>query len=391
MQSLSHIVIGGGLAGGLTALALADARRGDAVALVERHGSLGGNHTWSFHESDLDEDERSLVIPLVSNRWPRQSVRFPGYERTLGTGYLSISSGRYDALLRERLERAGVRLLLGEEVVEADARRVRLSSGAVLRADVVLDARGPAPLHPGGRGTAPHAYQKFVGLELDLASDGPWEWPVVMDATVAQLGGLRFVYVLPFSRRHVLVEDTVYADGPALDVGAFRARALEFARAHGARPRRVLREETGVLPLPLDATASPSTDAARADGPLAIGWRGGFFHPVTGYSLPIAARVARIVAEFEGREATTEALEALHRQLEPQRRFERRIVWLMFSGMSPETRWRALERFYRLPDDAIERFYASRNTFWDRARVLIGRPPAGFSWRAALDGARRAA
>jgi lycopene beta-cyclase len=32
-------------------------------------------------------------------------------------------------------------------------------------------------------------------------------------------------------------------------------------------------------------------------------------------------------------------------------------------------------RFYRLPEPLIERFYAGRSTFGDRARILCGRPP----------------
>jgi len=34
-----------------------------------------------------------------------------------------------------------------------------------------------------------------------------------------------------------------------------------------------------------------------------------------------------------------------------------------------------LERFYRLPEPLIGRFYAGRSTFRDKARILAGRPP----------------
>ena len=93
------------------------------------------------------------------------------------------------------------------------------------------------------------AYQKFVGLELDLDRDGPWEVPIVMDATVSQADGFRFVYVLPFSRRRVLIEDTVYAEDGAVDVAAFERRVLDYAERHGVGVRAVIRREVGVLPL----------------------------------------------------------------------------------------------------------------------------------------------
>jgi lycopene beta-cyclase len=53
----------------------------------------------------------------------------------------------------------------------------------------------------------------------------------------------------------------------------------------------------------------------------------------------------------------------------------------MFEAMPPAARWTALDRFYRLPEPTIARFYASRSTLLDRARILIGRPPAGLSWK----------
>jgi lycopene beta-cyclase len=46
--------------------------------------------------------------------------------------------------------------------------------------------------------------------------------------------------------------------------------------------------------------------------------------------------------------------------------------------------WRVFERFYRLPEDLIERFYALSLSLPDRARILVGRPPRGFSIARAL-------
>ena len=52
-----HVIVGGGLAGGLIALALANAGRGGHVTLIEREPRLGGNHTWSFHLTDLGDED----------------------------------------------------------------------------------------------------------------------------------------------------------------------------------------------------------------------------------------------------------------------------------------------------------------------------------------------
>jgi len=374
-----HVIVGGGLAGGLIALALANAGRGGQVTLIDREPRLGGNHTWSFHLTDLGDDERALVAPLVARQWPGQEVRFPGRQRILQAGYATVTSDKFAELVTSRLVRAGVRLLLDRPVAAVDASLVRLEDGSGVRGRVVIDARGPEALAPprGAVATTRAGYQKFVGLELALQSDGPWTLPLLMDATVSQSDGYRFVYLLPFSARRVLVEDTTYSSSPLLDVFEVERRILAYVTAHGATVTQVLRRETGVLPLPLAAELDPP----RAGAPLAVGYRGGFFHPVTGYSLPLAARVALAVAKARTPDETLAAVRAVARQLEPQRRFGQLLNRMMFEAMPPASRWTALDRFYRLPEATIARFYGSASTWGDRARILVGRPPAGLSWR----------
>lgn len=374
------LIIGGGLAGGLVALAKAEDDRGQGVVLIEQDAQLGGNHTWSFHRTDLDADGWGLIAPLVAHRWPRHHVRFPEHARTIETDYATVTSERFARIVGARLAAAGVRVVAGRRALDVDADRVRLDDGTELLSQVVVDARGPERSNGAGRS----GFQKFVGLELNLAEDGPWDAPVVMDAgeDVTQEGGFRFVYVLPFSRRHVLVEDTIYGDDPSLDVGAMEERVMAYAAARGARVRRVLRREAGVLPLPFEWDAgAPQPDAG---GALRIGYRGGFFHPVTGYSLPIATRVALALAPARTRADAVAALAAVAHGLEQQQGFGRLLNRLMFQAMPPALRWRALDRFYRMPSATIARFYASRTTVWDRARLLAGRPPRGISWRRLL-------
>lgn len=389
-HSAQHLILGGGLAGGLIALALADVGRGAGVVLVDQDAALGGNHTWSFHDTDLDSEGHRLVADLVTHRWPRQQVRFPGYERTMQSGYSTISSEQFGLVLAHRLRDAGVRIHLRRRVsgFEADG-GVRLDDGTTLAGALVIDARGPASpgsLQAGG-------YQKFVGLELELASDGPWAVPLLMDATVPQVDGYRFTYVLPFSRRRVLVEDTVYSNNALMDEAAFEKNIRAYLQRSGVVVARVLRREKGVLPLPVrkggeELDHQQARHAAGNAAPMAVGYEGGFFHAVTGYSLPMAVRVALAVARSRAPEQARNAVAEIGRQRDVQHRFGRLLNRLMFRAMAPQRRWTAFERFYRLPEATISRFYAGRSTWTDQARVLVGRPPAGVSWMH-LIGARR--
>lgn len=239
--SCDLLIVGGGLAGGLIALALADARPELAVVVADAGERFGGNHIWSFFDTDVTAAGRALVEPLISYRWPSYEVAFPGLRRTLATGYNSIESERLDAALRARLP--GDRLLTGVAVT-IDAGGAALGGGGRIDAGAVLDARGAGDvaLLKGG-------WQKFVGQVLHLDAPHGLDRPIVMDATVDQLDGYRFVYVLPFDARTVFIEDTYYSDTPDLDVTAVRARVLAYAAARGWRATQGNRIETGVLPV----------------------------------------------------------------------------------------------------------------------------------------------
>jgi lycopene beta-cyclase len=250
--------------------------------------------------------------------------------------------------------------------VRADG--VTLDGGQRLSASLVVDARGPehAVMAAGG-------YQKFLGLELAVEGNAP-DVPMLIDATVEQHDGFRFVYVLPWAIDRLLVEDTYYSRFPELDAAALRERALQHASGLGLRVREVLREEHGVLPIPTRLEAQP-----QCAPPLRAGYAGGLFHPTTGYSLPVAVRLALYLA---GRPAHAALGEDYARWLRTHRRQVRFCLFLnrmLFSAFAPEQRYHVLERFYRLPSETIRRFYALETSAADRARILCGRPPKGFS------------
>ena len=370
-----YVLVGGGLQSALIALALRARRPAACVAVVEKGSRLGGNHTWSFHEGDVAGLSLAWLDPLVAHRWDRTEVAFPRLRRRLDRAYGSVTSERLDRVVRQALEVPGSEVVLGAEATRLEASRVVLRDGRVLEGRLVVDARGPEA----ARAFTGTGYQKFLGLEFALASPSPLAHPLLMDATVEQIDGYRFVYVLPFAPDRVLVEDTYYSDSPALDVPALRARVRAYAAARGLAVREVVREETGVLPIPWS-----EPQGAVPEGPLRLGYAGGLFHPTTGYSLPVAVRLAEHLASREPEDARGPAFSDLLRVHARQARFCRLLNWLLFCAYPPAERFRVLERFYRLPEATIGRFYAMQLTFGDRARLVLGRPPGGLSLRSAF-------
>jgi lycopene beta-cyclase len=366
--SASLVLVGGGLANALIAWRILRDDPAFPVLVLERRASLGEDHTWSFHDGDLEPDQRAWLAPLIAHSWPRQELRFPDRRRVLHQAYHSVTSrGLHDAVAAA----LGDRLRLGVEVSELAPEGVRLAGGETVAARAVVDGRGD----PGSR-HLDVGFQKFVGRFLRLEAPHGLAGPVLMDATVAQHDGYRFVYTLPLAADRLLVEDTYYSDGPELERAALRARIDAYAADQGWRTAAVEDEESGVLPIALGG----DIEAFWQDGPAAVarvGMAGAFFHPTTGYSLPQAAAMADAVAA--ARHLDGRALHRLTRQrsLEHWGRtgFYRFLNRMLFRAAEPHRRYRIFERFYGLSGDLIRRFYAGRLTWPDKLRLLSGRPP----------------
>lgn len=362
-------IVGAGLAGGLLALALRKKRPDLDIRLIEASGRIGGNHLWSFFASDVADADRWIVAPLISYGWKGYDIAFPAHRRTLGAAYYSIESERLDAVVRAALPEGAV--MTQRKVLGASPTAVVLADGDRVQAGGVIDARGPGDL-----GLLELGWQKFLGRELRLDEPHDLARPLVMDATVEQLDGYRFVYCLPFAATRLFIEDTYYSDTPALDRDLLAGRIDAYVGEHGWRVDHVVREETGVLPVAMGGDfeeywRSGGNKVAKA------GMRAGLFHPTTGYSLPDAVRTAALVAQASDLSgaALHDLTHGLARSTWRRRGFYRMLDKMLFKAAEPAERYRILERFYRLDPRLIGRFYAGHSTMTDKARVLMGKPP----------------
>jgi lycopene beta-cyclase len=366
------VLVGGGLANGLIAWRLHSLPAVE-LTVVEREATLGGNHTWSFHDTDVTDAQLAWLAPFVAARWAGHDVEFPERRRQLDGGYLSITAERFHATLAAAL---GGRMRLGTGVRSLSGNRVELDDGRVLAADLVLDGRGPGPVP-----SLEVRYQKFLGHFLELEQAHGRTRPLLMDGTVPQRDGYRFVYTLPFAPKVVLVEDTYYSDTPDLDIPALRREVTAYAAAQGFAVTRVLREETGVLPIVL--AGDPERIWPRAEAGLPrTGIRAGLFHHTTGYSLPEAAALADDLAALAtgpgglgGSDRIGPWIRRRFLRRWRQQGFYRMLNRLLFVAARPDERYRIMQHFYRLPEPTIARFYAGRSNVGDMLRILTGKPP----------------
>ncbi len=360
-------IIGGGLAGGLLAYALSVKRPDLDVCLIEPETNFGGNHVWSFFAADIAPDDRWIVAPFIDHAWDGYEVRFPAHRRQFDTGYSSIRSETFDKRLRDLLP-AGWPVKAA--ALDLSTTTVSLDTQVTITAKGVIDARGAADgsfLDVG--------WQKFLGQELQLAAPHGLTAPIIMDASVTQEDGFRFVYVLPFTADRLFVEDTYYSDGPVIDRAVLSSRIDRYARAAGWKVTEILSEESGALPV----TMGGDFEGYWASGgnTAKIGMRAGMFQAATGYSLPLAVRTAAKIVSMQ--DLSGDALaRAMHDFAAAEWQtggFYRLLNRMSFRAAEPLERFLIYQRFYRLRSGLIERFYAGKSTLFDKARILAGKPP----------------
>jgi len=251
---------------------------------------------------------------------------------------------------------------------------VTLTGGETIEAACVIDGRGVR-----GDDNLTLGYQKFVGKEVRCTRPHGQSVPIIMDATVPQQDGYRFIYTLPMDETRILVEDTYYSDGPELDDHTVGTEVDAYAQRRGFQIAEVVREERGILPIVL--TGDINGFWASSGGIPRSGMRAALFHPTTGYSLPDAVRFADLLATRQpGSTAEAHALSKRYSITTwRQRNFFRVLNRFLFFAAEPDKRAGVMERFYTLPEPLIERFYACRLKPRDKARILIGRPPVPVS------------
>ena len=380
-KTVDLIIVGAGLAGLMTAWRCLDMHPELSVLVIEASGEIAGDHTWSFNRSDIIEPLQDWISPFIAYQWDKYDVKFPKRERRLDIPYCTGNSKTLRSAVKPHIDSGRLQLMLNMRVSNMTATDVVLETDEILTAKCVFDARGEKANSHKVLG-----YQKFVGRTIKTKQPHGLTYPIIMDATVQQLGGYRFVYCLPFTDHEVLVEDTYYTDDDGLSENEVAARVDTYIQAKGWGDHELLRQEKGVLPITLAVEAEYGEDVTEGQNkPVQLGMTGGYYHAVTGYSLPEAVKSAEVVSDMIAKNKPDFANAILHEMIYHKRdhyheeSFLRLLNRMLFRAAKPEKRYKVLERFYGLNEGLVARFYRNRLTKKDKLRILIGKPPVPVS------------
>jgi lycopene beta-cyclase len=211
-------------------------------------------------------------------------------------------------------------------------------------------------------------YEARLERDYRFAAPHRVDRPVLIDATMADGGPLRFFECIPLSEERLLIADVGISERSQPDEAA-GARIAAYVKARGWVGPRHRRERPSSRPLPTggDFAAFWRLGGARA---AKLGLRGGFVHPLTGRTIGDAAAMALLLAaqrDFSGN-ALHDLFEAEAKQLWKQREFLRGVTAAL-AQTPPEDRLALVERLCRLDPGIIQRLQAGEPGLLDRWRI----------------------
>ena len=248
-QPTDLIIIGAGAAGLSLLLALKELNYPHSVKVLEQRNGPQHDRIWSFWNC---ENLPLYMKAIISNEWSSWSLTTQQRQYSMNDSfyrYCSIRSEHLGALAIEYAEQqTNVEIVFNCDVmsIECNADRVFITTpNGPMLANKVVDTRPPA-LHHKHNGL----FQCFYGEEISIntAIFEPSTVKLMDQLRYSELG-IEFIYVLPFSSNHALIEFTCFSI-TIIDKEILKARLKErLKHMFEQSDYKVLRTEQAALPM----------------------------------------------------------------------------------------------------------------------------------------------
>lgn len=209
--------------------------------------------------------------------------------------------------------------------------------------------------------------QQFYGWVIETAE------PVfndnaatLMDFNVKQHKSVNFVYILPFSSKHALVEITGFSTS-TYDVEYYEKLLSDYIQKHWSVPFNIQKKEQAIIPM----TDFPFS-RYNADGAISIGTAAGMVKPTTGYAFNRIMRDSNILANAYFHHHKPE-------DFSPSRfRFYDRLL-LELIQRQPSKAGQILQDLFRKASySQVLRFLDEDSNVWQEAKLFYNLPKKEF-------------
>ncbi|HET9075247.1 MAG TPA: lycopene cyclase family protein [Solirubrobacteraceae bacterium] len=358
-------ILGAGLSGLSLACALREAGVAVPLLVIDRRTDHARDRTWCTWRTD-----GLRFGDCITHSWDSWELRSDG-RAVVGHSarhpYVHLDADRvYAAALARLSDDPDTEIRLGAAVraVRPGPPWIIETSAGAFTAEIVFDALGAnSPLGPRRPAGAQEFAQRFLGWEIE--TDRPVFTPeraTLMDFRAHAGPGVSFLYVLPFSPTRALLEHTAIEPLAARRVDRATALTSELTDRLGVREWRVLRRESGLIPM----TTFPFP-TRRGPGFHVVGAGAGAVRPSSGYAF----------SRIQGHVSAVARAVAMGRPL-PRRVSHPRYDLLDRVFLQALAEDRAPEELFLacagVPGDVFARFMTDTSTLAEEARLLAALP-----------------
>ncbi|MFT6811051.1 MAG: lycopene beta-cyclase [Saprospiraceae bacterium] len=277
-EEYDYIIAGAGLSGLSLATRLAEPKFADKrILIVDQSKKDTNDRTWSFWQ--LESEQRCREI--FHKTWRRLRFYGPDVDRSFETApyaYHTIRGIDFYQYAFEIINKAShITFLLGnvgiitsaEDAVEIEV------DGKLFKGRYVFDSI----VRSFPKDDKLFVWQHFMGWELTMEEDVfDDEVATFMDFRIDQVSDVRFVYVLPFTKRKALVEATLFSKEIG-EKGLYEEILTDYLKTYfPGKNYKVDQVELGAIPM---TSASFANAGNRV---IPIGTNNGTVKPSSGYA-----------------------------------------------------------------------------------------------------------
>lgn len=278
-ETYDYIIAGGGLAGLSLARRLNQSRLRDKKTLIiDAEAKTSNDHTWCFWEKGAGEFE-----DLVFHKWKKlgfygENGRYLSLDLgSEGFEYKMIRAADFYSHVIPELRKNPNITFANAFINRFEDGIVGTEQGEFVAKQMVFDSTTAVT---GGSRKHTFLLQHFLGWFVETEGESfNTDEATLFDFRVPQKGDCRFVYLLPYSPRHALIEFTLFS--PKLLAKEEYEAGLRgyISEVLGIGKYNILEEERGAIPM----TDEPQNQIVRKNE-IQIGTAGGWVKPSTGYS-----------------------------------------------------------------------------------------------------------
>ncbi|MBK7808329.1 MAG: lycopene cyclase [Saprospiraceae bacterium] len=295
MKSYDYIITGAGASGLMTAyrMSLDTYFDGKEILILDKENKNSNDRTWCYWEEGKGEWDH-----LLAKKWNNIYFRSTDYSEVIPLDkyhYKMLRSGEFYAFLWEQIGKKKNILHIQDEVISyidlGNSVTVK-SRTAVFETSKLINSIFHTDLLT-QQDKYPYLKQHFVGWFVK-ADDDVFDDKVAtfMDFNLPQNGNTRFMYVLPLSKTHALIEYTLFSEH-LLPVSEYETAIEKYMEQIGIKNYMITEKEQGNIPM----TSFPF-EKQNTKNILHIGSAGGWTKASTGYTFALTTKKSKELVQF---------------------------------------------------------------------------------------------